>query len=134
MNEPRWLDLQVILSVHDMQIAEHGGLPGIRDSVLLESALARPRQIRAYNSDVTLWQIAAAYACGISSNHPFADGNKRTALVAAYIFLFDNGWELTAPEVETALVFEQVANNEYSEGELANWFYKWCKSVPPESE
>ncbi len=84
MNELRWLDLQVILSVHDMQIAEHGGLPGIRDSDLLESALARPRQLQAYDSDATLWQMGAAYALGISSNHPFADGNKRTALMAAY--------------------------------------------------
>ena len=132
MNEPRWLDLQVILSVHDMQIAEHGGLPGIRDSDLLESALARPRQLQAYNSDATLWQMGAAYAFGISSNHPFADGNKRTALMAAYIFLFDNGFELNAPEVESVLVFEQVANNQLSEEQLADWFYKWCDQIPLE--
>ena len=132
MNEPRWLDLQVILSVHDMQIAEHGGLPGIRDRDLLESALAWPRQLQADNSDTTLWQMGAAYAFGISSSHPFADGNKRTALMAAYIFLFDNGWELNAPEIETVLVFEQVANNEFSEEELADWFYKWCDEIPLE--
>lgn len=132
MNEPRWVDLQVILSVHDMQIAEHGGLPGIRDSDLLKSALARPRQLQAYNSDATLWQMAAAYAFGISSNHPFADGNKRTALMAAYIFLLDNGWELNAPEVESVLVFEQVANNQLSEEQLADWLYKWCDQIPLE--
>ena len=129
MNEPRWVDLQVVLSVHDMQIAEHGGLPGIRDKDLLESALARPRQLQAYRPDVTLWQMASPYACGISSNHPFADGNKRTALMAAYIFLLDNGCELKAPEIETALVFEQVANNELTEEELADWLYKWCDEI-----
>ena len=134
MNEPRWVDLQVILSVHDMQIAEHGGLPGIRDSDLLESALARPRQLQAYNPDATLWQMGAAYAVGISSNHPFADGNKRTALMAAYIFLLDNGWELNAPEVASALVFEQVANNQISEEQLADWFYKWCDQIPLEGQ
>ena len=107
-----------------MQIAEHGGLPGIRDSGLIESALARPRQLHAYNSDATLWQMGAAYAFDISSNHPFTDGNKRTAFMAAYIFLLDNGWELNAPEVESVLVFEQVANNQLSEEQLADWFYK----------
>ena len=130
MNEPRWLDLQVILSVHDMQIAEHGGLPGIRDRDLLESALARPRQIHAYNSDATLWQLGAAYALGISGNHPFVDGNKRTSLMAAYIFLLDNGWELNGPEVESVIVFEQVANNQLSEEQLAAWFSQWCEQVP----
>ena len=129
MTKPRWLDLQVILSVHDIQIAEHGGLAGIRDSDLLKSALARPRQLHAYNPDATLWQMGAAYAVGISSNHPFTDGNKRTALMAAYIFLLDNGWELNAPEVEAALVFEQVANNLLSEEQLADWFCKWCDQI-----
>jgi death-on-curing protein len=81
VNEPRWIDLRVILSVHDMQSAEHGGLPGIRDSDLLEST-----QLHTYNSDATLWQMGAAYAFGISSNRPFADGNKRTAFMAAFIF------------------------------------------------
>lgn len=132
MKEPKWLNLQVILSVHDIQIAEHGGLPGIRDRDLLESALARPGQIHAYNPDATLWQMAAAYASGISSNHPFSDGNKRTALMAAYIFLFDNGWELNAPEVESVLVFEQVANNELPEEQLANWLRKWSDQIPLE--
>jgi death-on-curing protein len=132
VNEPRWVDLQVVLTVHDMQIAEHGGLPGIRDRGLLEPALARPRQLQAYRPDFALWQMASAYACGISSNHPFTDGNRRTALMAAYIFLHDNGWELNAPEIETVLVFEQVANNEFSEEELADWFYKWCDEIPLE--
>jgi death-on-curing protein len=126
VNEPRWVDLRVLLTVHDMQIEEHGGLPGIRDKALLESALGRPKQLQAYKPDITLWQMASAYAWGISSNHPFADGNKRTALMAAYIFLLDNGWELNAPEVETVLVFEQLANNEFSEEQLAEWLCKWC--------
>jgi death-on-curing protein len=108
-----------------MQIAEHGGLPGIRDSNLFETALARPRQLHAYNPD-------AACAFGISSNHPFADGNKRTALMAAYIFLFDNSGVLNAPEVESVLVFEQLANNELSEAELADWSCRWCDELPPE--
>jgi len=130
VNQPRWVDVRVVLTVHDMQIAEHGGLPGIRDKSLLESALARPQQLLAYNPDVTLWQMAAAYACGISSNHPFADGNKRTALMTGYIFLLDNGWELNAPEVESVLVFEQVAGNQLSEEQLADWFCKWCEKIP----
>jgi death-on-curing protein len=132
VNEPRWIDLQVVVTVHDLQVAEHGGLPGIRDRALLESALSRPKHLQTYKSDITLWQMASAYAHGISSNHPFMDGNKRTALMAAYIFLLDNGWELDAPEVETALVFEQLANNEFSEEQLADWLYKWCGGTPLE--
>ena len=126
MNEPRCVDLQVVITVHNLQVAEHGGLPGIRDRALLESALSGPKHLHTYKPDITLWQMASAYAYGISSNHPFIDGNKRTALMAAYIFLLDNGWELDAPEIETALVFEQLASNEFSEEQLADWLYKWC--------
>jgi death on curing protein len=76
--------------------------------------------------------MGAAYAFGIRSNHPIADSNKRTALMAANIFLLDNGWELNASEVESVLVFEQVANSQFTEEQLADWLYKWFDQVPME--
>lgn len=130
MNEPRWLDSQTLLVVHDMLIAEHGGVSGIRDIGLLESALDKPKNLGAYRPESTLWEFAAAYVYGISSNHAFADGNKRTAFMAAYVFLADNGWEMCASEIDAALTFQALAGGSISEEQIADWFYENCEEIP----
>ena len=120
MNEPVRLRLQAILATHDQQVAEHGGGCGIRDKGGLESALARPMNLHAYG-EPSPPRLAAAYAFGIAKNHPFVDGNKRTALVAAELFLALNGYDLTADDVEVVDVFLRLAAGEITEEELAAW-------------
>jgi death-on-curing protein len=120
MNEPVWLRLEAILAAHDDQLAEHGGGSGDRDRGLLESALARPLNLHAYG-EPSLPKLAAAYAFGIAKNHPFVDGNKRTALVAAELFLALNGIDLTATDLECVEVFLSLAGGEMTEQELAAW-------------
>jgi death-on-curing protein len=120
MNEPIWLRLEAILAAHDEQLAEHGGGAGIPDLGLLESALARPLNLHAYG-EPSLAKLAAAYAFGIARNHPFVDGNKRAALVAAELFLAVNGFDLIADDVEVVKVFLALAAGEVSEEELAAW-------------
>jgi death-on-curing protein len=120
VNEPIWLRLEAILAAHDQQLAEHGGGAGIRDRGLLESALARPLNLHAYG-EPSLAKLAAAYAFGIAKNHPFVDGNKRTALVAAELFLGVNGYDLVADDVEVVKVFLALAAGEINEQELAAW-------------
>jgi len=119
--EPVWLRLEAILAAHDDQLAEHGGGVGIRDQGLRESALARPRNLFAYG-EASLATFAAAYAFGIAQNHPFVDGNKRTALVAAEGFLGLNGFDLTATDVESVSMFLSLAAGEVTEERLAEWF------------
>ncbi|MEJ1967964.1 MAG: type II toxin-antitoxin system death-on-curing family toxin [Rhizomicrobium sp.] len=115
-----WLDPQVLLVVHDEQIAEHGGAGGIRDSGLFESALARARNLAAYeNPDVS--KLAAAYAFGLAKNHAFIDGNKRIALIAMELFLNLNGYELAVDDAQCVLVILSVASSAMSEAELAAW-------------
>ncbi|MCH8183337.1 MAG: type II toxin-antitoxin system death-on-curing family toxin [Proteobacteria bacterium] len=120
MTEPLWLDKRIALAMHETLIRDYGGSAGVRDEGLLESALARPQNQLAYG-DPTLAEMAAAYAFGIARNHPFVDGNKRTALMAAYAFLRMNGLRLTAPEVEAATVIRDLAAGEIGESELAAW-------------
>jgi len=120
MNEPVWLRLEAILAAHDEQLAEHGGGAGVRDLGLLESALARPLNLHAYG-ELSLARLAAACAFGIAKNPPFADGNKRAALVAAELFLAVNGFDLIADDVEVVKVFLALAAGEVSEEELAAW-------------
>jgi len=108
---------------HDLELAAHGGSLGIRDAGLLESALARPRNIWAYaESAPSLAVLAAAYAFGISSNHPFVDGNKRTALVVSFAFLDVNGSEVTASQEDAFLTILGLAAGEITEDQLAQWF------------
>jgi death on curing protein len=120
VREPVWVGLATMLAVHDEQLAEHGGQPGVRDSGLLEAALARPRQRYAYGS-ATMPELAASLAYGLSHNHPFIDGNKRASLVAAELFLHLNGAELVASDEECVVTFLKLAADELSEAELAAW-------------
>ncbi len=120
MSEPIWLDKRIALALHESLIREFGGSGGVRDEGLLESALARPQNQAAYG-DPSLPDMAAAYAFGIARNHAFVDGNKRTALMAAYAFLRMNGLRLTAPEVEAVAVIRDLAAGEIDEPELAAW-------------
>lgn len=120
MKEPNWLSEIGVRAIHSALIAQHGGAEGVRDSNLLDSALARPRNALAY-AEPTLFDLAAAYAYGIVRNHPFVDGNKRTALMAAYVFLRRNGYRLIAPEPEAVVVMRELAGSEIDEPELAAW-------------
>lgn len=108
---------------HDLELAAHGGTPGVREEGLLESALARPKNIWAYEESVpSLATLAAGYAFGISSNHPFFDGNKRTALVVSFAFLDVNGLEVTASQEEAFVTILGLAAGQVSEDQLAVWF------------
>ena len=108
MSEPAWIELAVVLAIHDEQLAEHGGQPGVRDPGLLESALGRPRNQFAYG-DTSITRLAASYAFGIPRNHPFLDGNKRTSLVVAELFLELNGFELIATDAQCVTTYLQLA-------------------------
>ena len=119
--EPEWLSLDIALAVHYRQLAEHGGPTGVRNQGMLESALARPLNQWMYGED-DLCALAAAYAYGIARNHPFTDGNKRTAWVLARLFLMLNGQALSfTPRMAIDLVLA-LAAGELSEDELADWF------------
>jgi death-on-curing protein len=120
VTEPVWIDLEVVLAIHDEQLAEHGGQPGVRDRGLLESALSRPQNQFAYGEHA-LPRLAAGYAFGISRNHPFLDGNKRTSLVVAELFLVLNGFELTATDAECVTTFLQLAAGDLTEEQLTEW-------------
>lgn len=126
MTPAKWLRKDVILAVHQKTLNEQGGLPGVRDEGLLKSALARPANITQYAADSNLYQLAATYACGIASNHPFVDGNKRVAFYAAAGFLRINGLRLDAQEAEAAAVFIDLAAGELSEKDLAAWLQRHC--------
>lgn len=117
----RWLNSREVLAIHARQIAEHGGADGVRDLGLLESALARLQNLHAYEPDSDTPALAAAYAFGIAKNHPFLDGNKRTAYVAMRTFLVLNGIEFTASAEDKYLTFISLAAGELSESELAEW-------------
>jgi death-on-curing protein len=114
----------VVLAVHDEQLAEHGGAPGLRDEGLLDSALARPQHLLSYGDPDTA-ELAAAYAWGIARNHPLIDGNKRTALVAAELFLALNGHELQAEDADCVVTMLQLAAGDLSEGDLAAWIRRY---------
>lgn len=116
-----WVIESVVLAVHESQLAEHGGLAGIRDRGLLESALARPRNLEAYGDDVDAASLASSYAFGIARNHPFFDGNKRTAFVVMELFLHLNGWTLEAGDAECISTMESVAAGDLAEKSLAAW-------------
>ena len=115
-----WIDPSVILAVHDEQIAEHGGSAGLRDRGLLESALARPLNLAAYGKPDHA-DLAACYGVGIAKNHPFVDGNKRTAFVAVELFLMLNGWKLSASDADAVIAMLAVAAGKIDETGFAEW-------------
>ncbi len=116
-----WVQESVVLAIHEAQLAEHGGIPGIREEGLLASALARPCNLEAYGEDVDAVALAAAYAFGIARNHPFLDGNKRTAFVVMELFLNLNGWILNADDADCISTMLAVATGELGEKVLATW-------------
>jgi death-on-curing protein len=123
MPEPLWMEEADALVAHDLELAAHGGMEGVRDAGMLFSALARPKNLLAYaDSAPSLCALAAAYAYGISSNHPFVDGNKRTALVVSFAFLEVNGLEVIASQEDAYLTFLGLAAGELTEEQLARWF------------
>jgi death-on-curing protein len=123
MPEIRWLLEETVYMIHKRQIAEHGGSDGVRDEGLLLSALARPQNLYAYSEKTPdISALAASIAYGIAKNHPFIDGNKRTALVVSRTFLLLNGFNIKATQEEKYLTFLKLAEGNLSEEELADWF------------
>jgi death-on-curing protein len=128
--EWNWVPENVVLAIHEAMLAEHGGLRGIRDQSLLLSALARPQNLAAYG-DPDVADLAAAYAAGITRNHAFIDGNKRTGLGVALVFLLDNQYELIAASGDLVITMLSVADGTMSEPELAIWlrtYIRPCKT------
>lgn len=124
----KWVSEKTALAIHDEQLAEHGGIPGVREMSLLQSALDRPQNLAAYGAP-DIADLAAAYTYGISRNHGFIDGNKRTAFVIAYVFLLDQGYELIANDQEAVAAMLAVAAGEMPEAELAAWFRGYIRPI-----
>lgn len=123
MSSWRWVRTDLVYAVHEVQLARHGGLDGIRDQNAVESALSRPEQLHVYgNPPPDAAQLAAAYAFGLARNHGFSDGNKRTAWVVARVFLADNAVSLQFSEVDAIRVMQAVAGGSLDEAQLTNWF------------
>lgn len=121
MNEPRWLERSMLEEIHRRQLDAHGGLRGVRDPEGLEAVLAHPRQVFAYGAAVDLCALAATYAASISRRHPFVDGNKRTAFMAAYAFVGLNGSRIEADEAEVVHLVRGLAAGEIDEEGFAAW-------------
>lgn len=123
MSEPVWVLMEAVKAIHNRQLAEHGGGTGVRDLGLLESALAKPQNLYLYKKEEASFpNLAASYAFGIARNHPFVDGNKRTAFVVSLLFLSLNGWVVTATAENLYETFMALADGSISEEELAKWF------------
>jgi death-on-curing protein len=120
MKEPYWLTREECLALHEMMLSQYGGSEGLRDENMLESALAKPRQLFAYGKP-TMFGLAASYVFGVVKNHPFIDGNKRTGFMLGAGFLERNGCEFHASEAEAAVRTLALAANEMSESEFAVW-------------
>lgn len=116
-----WVLESVALAIHEAELAEHGGISGVRDAGLLSSAMARPQNLAAYGDRPDTADLAAAYAFGLARNHPFLDGNKRTAFVVMELFLNLNGWALKADEAECISTMLSLAAGDLAEKTLAAW-------------
>lgn len=127
MKEPHWVSRDFVITIHNSALARFGGSAGIREVNLLESALARPEQLFHYEK-ASIFQMAAAYAHGIVKNHPFIDGNKRTAFLTAAFFLEKNGQSLQAPEVEAVTHTLGLAASALTQEDYAAWLEKSCPS------
>ncbi len=128
MSEWIWVDADVALAAHRNQLAQHGGGDGIRDHGLFDSAMARPQNLMAYGKPDAA-ALAASYAFGIARNHPFIDGNKRTAAVVSETFLILNGFRLEASDAELVVAFLALAAGDLTEEELADWFRERTESA-----
>ena len=124
MTEPNWVRRDVLELLHSQTIAEHGGADGLRDEGLLESALARPKNLYHYENVSAVARLAACYGFGLAKNHALIDGNKRIAFIAAGVFLRLNGYRLTADQAQATLVMLSVAAGSFSEEALADWLRK----------
>ena len=122
----RWISKQALLLLHAESLAEHGGGKGMRDEGLLDSALARPVNLAAYG-DPDFAALAASYGVGVAKNHPFVDGNKRAALLATGLFLYINGYRLTASQADTTLTMLSVAAGDLTEDAFAAWLRQHAK-------
>ena len=117
-----FVELIVVYAAHELALAQEGGAQGLRDANLLESAVNRARMRHSYSPQSTVAQLAAAYAYGIVRDHPFIDGNKRTAYLVAEVFCNLNDWRLDADDVESIIIFRALAAGEIEEDGLAKWF------------
>ncbi len=116
-----WIELETVLVIHDLQIQEHGGASGIRDLGLIESAINKPKNLMAYSSP-DIPELAAAYAFGLTKNHGFLDGNKRTAYVVSRLFLRLHGWDFVVSPEEKVIVFENLGKGDYTLEGFTCWF------------
>lgn len=121
-----WIDRRALELLHGESLREHGGAPGLRDEGLLESALARPPNLAHYGQP-DAFDLAASYGVGLAKNHPFVDGNKRAAFLSIGLFMFLNGWRLTATQAEATLTMLSVAAGDIDEAALALWLREHSK-------
>jgi len=121
VKQPRWLSAALVAAIHDEALYEFGGLPGVRDAGLLESAIDRPRNRLAYEPKSSLFELAATLCVGLAKNRPFIDGNKRTALLATRAFLLINGYALEPQEEDEVLTLVAIADGSLTEAGLAAW-------------
>lgn len=129
MTEPTWVEPVVVYRIHELQILAYGGLPGIRDDGLIESAIARPKHMFGYGSP-DLIDLAAAYTAGLCQNHGFLDGNKRTGFVVAEVFLRMNGFRTQASQAEVVAAVESLTDHTLSEAGYANWLRDHAIAAP----
>ena len=127
MKRLRWLTAKAVLAIHEELIVRYGGVSGLRDDGLLESAVARPQNLAAYGQKISVASLSAAYAWGLLRNHPFVDGNKRTALAAIVVFLELNGWELGCSEAEETAMVLRAAAGEITERAWTEWVRRSTK-------
>ncbi|MDQ2069012.1 type II toxin-antitoxin system death-on-curing family toxin [Natronospira bacteriovora] len=122
MRDPVWISEELVMAIHERQLSEHGGGSGVRDEGMLASALARPKQKAFYGgADVDIPGLAAAYAYGVVRNHPFVDGNKRTAYVLCRTFMVLNGWDIVGSLADRYPVIISLAAGELTEEAFADW-------------
>ncbi len=130
MKRLRWLTAKAVQAVHEELIARYGGVSGLRASGLLASAVARPQNLAAYGKNASVASLSAAYAWGLLRNHPFLDGNKRTALAAMVVFLELNGWELSCSEAEETATVLRAAAGEITEHAWTEWVRRCARKKP----
>lgn len=124
---PRWIPQKVVLAIHKDQIEQFGGIHSVRDIGLLESALSRPQNLLNYKPDTSIFDLAASYGFGIARNHPFIDGNKRTAFQVMYVFLRMNGYRIITTEQDVVITILELASGKLNEEELSIWLSKNTK-------